>query len=191
MKNKYRIRVIDFLHALTSVSLFLFLFHAFYVYLPFPSPLLFRFFFYFPSLPLLSQAAVEKRALPATTICRSESTAGLWYTGSMVSRYTPAFTAPSPRPRGEPMRSPAASRRAPPPASSARPLPQLLPRCPLTTPLSGEPCFTAPLVLCSRGSRDVSTLGLSECQFFYEPTTQTLMSCNKNHVVISADDWIF
>lgn len=82
---------------------------------------------------------------------RSESTAGLWYTGSMVSRYTPA-TATS-VPSGNPCVFPF------PPAQSAVGRPRCpaatsLPRCPLTTPLSYEPCFAAPLVLPPRFARE-------------------------------------
>lgn len=103
---------------------------------------------------------------------RSESTAGLWYTGSMVSRYTPATATPSPRPLREPMRSPAASRQAPPSASPVHRSPAVAVatalsshHSPIRRTVLCRPSCTAS-TFCSRGSRDVSTVDLSEFRFF-------------------------
>lgn len=142
MKNEQRTRVANFLCSLTSVSVSL------HYSLPLSNPhYLSLYFFISPlSLPCYSRDCFRGACFASDYyLPRSESTAGLWYTGSMVSRYTPATAAPSSRPLGEPVRSPAASRRRPPPFSDLPPS-QLLPRCPLTTLLSGEPCFAAPLV---------------------------------------------
>lgn len=156
MENERRTRVANFHRSLTSPSP--------HVRSPHPLSTFLSVFFYFSPLSPLSRYSRGycRGACFASDyyLPRSESTAGLWYTGSMVSRYTPATTAPSPRPLGEPMRSPAASRRAPPTASRQPPpfsdLPpsQLLPRCPLTTLLSGEPCFAAPLAPPPRFARE-------------------------------------
>lgn len=140
MENERRTRVTNFLRSLTSASLS-----------PCPSlPLSVFFLFLSPSPPLsrCSRGCCREACFASDYyLPRSESTAGLWYTGSMVSRYTPATAAPSPVPSGNPCippPPPAGSRRRPPPFSGLPPS-QLLPRCPLTTLLSGEPCFAAPL----------------------------------------------
>lgn len=145
MENKRRTRVANFLRSLTSVSLSLCRLSR-----ALSAPLS-LYFFYFSSPPLsyYSRGCCRGACFASDYyLPRSESTAGLWYTGSMVSRYTPATAASSPRPLGEPMRSPAASRRAPPTASPVLRSPAVAvatARCPLTTLLSGEPCFAAPL----------------------------------------------
>lgn len=176
MENERRTRVANFLRSLTSASLSLCR----------SLPLSVFFFIFLP--PFCCSCGCCREACFASDyyLPRSESTAGLWYTGSMVSRYTPATAAPSPRPLGEPMRSPAASRRAPPTASPFSDLPpsQLLPRCPLTTLLSGEPCFAAPLAPPPRFAREApGTYQPSiyrNADFFYRPTRQTSTSRNDN-----------
>lgn len=134
------------------------------------------FFYFSPLCPLSRYSRGYCRAACFASdyyLPRSESTAGLWYTGSMVSRYTPATTAPSPRPLGEPVRSPAASRRVPPTASPVLRSPAVA----VATALSSHHSPIRRTVLCrpsraastfcSRGSRDVSTVDLSECRFFF------------------------
>lgn len=68
------------------------------------NPLCFPLYIFFISLPPLSRCSRgccrEACFAGDYYLPRSESTAGLWYTGSMVSRYTPANAAPSPVPRG-------------------------------------------------------------------------------------------
>lgn len=110
-------------------------------------------FIFHPPLPLLSR--LLSRCLLCQRLLSAASTAGLWYTGSMVSRYTPATAAPSPRPLGEPVRFPRCV--SPGPAAPARPPPQSLPRCPLTTPLIRR------TVLC-RPSHAATTLLLARPQ---------------------------
>jgi len=171
LENERRTRVANFLRSLTSVSLSLC--HS----LPLPNSLcLFLYFFYF-SPPLLLFLWLLREACFASDyyLPRSESTAGLWYTGSMVSRYTPATATPSLRPLGEPMRSPLPPARAPPTAS-----PVLRSPAAVATALSSHHSPIRRTVLCrpsraastfcSRGSRDVSTVDLSECHSFYRPT---------------------
>lgn len=69
---------------------------------PEPSlPLCVFFFISSPSLPCYSRGCFRGACFASDYyLPRSESTAGLWYTGSMVSRYTPATATPSPRPLG-------------------------------------------------------------------------------------------
>lgn len=151
--------------SLTSLSLPLSLtFHFYSLCLP-----LSLFFFFLLLPPLLLACCCREECLASYYyLPRSESTARLWYTGSMVSRYTPATAAPFPRPLDEPRAFPRFHPLGPTvdlPRSPAYAL--ALPRCPLTPPLSGEPCFAAPLVLsasilCLLGLRDVSTIGLSK-----------------------------
>lgn len=170
MENERRTRVANFLRSLTSPS------PSPHVRSPHPLSTFLSVFFYFSPLSPLSRYSRGycRGACFASDyyLPRSESTAGLWYTGSMVSRYTPATTAPSPRPLGEPMRSPAASRRAPPTASPVLRSPAVA----VATALSSHHSPIRRTVLCrpsraastfcSRGSRDVSTVDLSECRFF-------------------------
>jgi len=171
MENERRTRVANFLHSLTSVCLSL----CCSLSLSNPLCLSLYFLFFLPSLPFRYSRGCYRGACFASDyyLLRSESTAGLWYTGSMVSRYTPATAAPSPRPLGEPMRSPAASRRAPPTASPVLRSPVVA----VATALSSHHSPIRRTVLCrpsraastfySRDSRDVSTADLSECRFFY------------------------
>lgn len=178
-KGEWRTRVVDFLRAsrllflsfyisslclsrfylvYLSLSLSLLASGSLFIFLPpLPSP-----------LPLLSR--LLSRCLLCQRLLSAASTAGLWYTGSMVSRYTPATAAPSSRPLGEPVRFPRClSRRALPPPLARRRSRYRVVLSPF--PLSGEPCFAAPLVpplrFCSRGPRDVSTIGLLECRSFF------------------------
>lgn len=173
MENERRTRVANFLRSLTS-SLSLSLSPC-----PLSAPSLhlslciFLFLSPLPPLSRYSRGYCRGACFASDYyLPRSESTAGLWYTGSMVSRYTPATTAPSPRPLGEPMRSPAASRRAPPTASPVLRSPAVA----VATALSSHHSPIRRTVLCrpsraastfcSRGSRDVSTVDLSEYRFF-------------------------
>lgn len=172
MENERQTRVANFLCSLTSVSLSLTLSASLY-------------FFISSSHPFSCSRGCFRGACFASDyyLLRSESTAGLWYTGSMVSRYTPATAAPSSRPLGEPVRSPAASRRAPPTASPVLRSPAVA----VATALSSHHSPIRRTVLCrpsraastfcSRDSRDVSTVDLPE-SLFYRPTRQTSMSHN-------------
>lgn len=168
VENERRTRVTNFLCSLTSVSLSL------RCSLPNPLCLSLYFFFIFlsPSLSCYSRGCCRGACFASDYyLPRSESTAGLWYTGSMVSRYTPATATPVLRPLGEPMHSPASSRRAP----TASPVLQS-PAVAVATALSSHHSPIRRTMLCrpsraastfySRGSRDVSTVNLSECYFF-------------------------
>lgn len=196
MENERRTRVANFLRSLTSVSLSL-------CRPPEPSLLLSLFlgiFFYF-SLPPLSRCSrgccreacfAGDYYLPC-----SESTAGLWYTGSMVSRYTPATAAPSPVPSGNPSVPPL------PPAGPRRMASPVLrsPAVAVATALSSHHSSIRRTVLCrpsraastfcSRGPRDVST-DLSECRFFfYRSTRQTSIPRNDSSVASRTNGSIY
>lgn len=96
MENERRTRVANFLRSLTSPS------PSPHVRSPHPLSTFLRIFLFLSPLPPFSRYSRGycRGACFASDyyLPRSESTAGLWYTGSMVSRYTPATTAPSPRP---------------------------------------------------------------------------------------------
>lgn len=159
-----------------------------------------RYFFYFspPPLSRCSRGCCREACFAGDYYLPcSESTAGLWYTGSMVSRYTPATAAPSPVPSGNPSvppLPPAGPRRRPPPFSGLPPS-QLLPRCPLTTLLSGEPCFAAPLAPPPRFAREApGTYQPSiyrNAAFFYRSTRQTSIPRNDSSVASRTNGSIY
>ena len=162
-----------------------------------PSLPLCIFFYFFP--PSCCSRGCCREACFASDyyLPRSESTAGLWYTGSMVSRYTPATATPSSRPLKEPMRSPAASRQAPPSASPRSPISRRrscyrVVLSPLSYPANRAlpPLSHRLHVLLAKlqGRINRRFVGIP---FFYGPARQTSMSRNDNSVASHTNESIY
>lgn len=146
-------------------------------------------FIFHPPLPLLPR--LLSRCLLCQRLLSAASTAGLWYTGSMVSRYTPATAAPSPRPLGEPVRFPRCV--SPGPAAPARPPPQSLPRCPLTTPLIRRtvlcrPSHAATTLLLARPQGCINYRFIGMPPFLWAHYRQTSIPRDESRCIFN--DWV-